>query len=140
MIKVLLDTNIYISAILFGGKPRIVLEELISGKVTGYTSDSILTEIKETLEKPKFKLDKEFILIVISEIESITQRIVNVPLKDYSGLRDRDDYHILESAMSARVDYLITGDKDLLVLNKIDDLRIVSVEQYLASEIGASSA
>ncbi|WP_024864136.1 putative toxin-antitoxin system toxin component, PIN family, partial [Leptospira licerasiae] len=110
MLKVLIDTNVYISAILFGGKPKVILEELISGKIIGYISDSILKEIEETLKKPKFKLSEEFISIVLSEIESLTEKIVNISLKDYAGLRDRDDYHILESAISAKVDYLITGD------------------------------
>ncbi|MCH5432621.1 putative toxin-antitoxin system toxin component, PIN family [Leptospira interrogans] len=74
-------------------------------------SDSILTEIEKILKEPKFKLNKDFFSIVISEIESIAQRTVNISLKDDSSLRDRDDYHILESAISAKVDYLITGIK-----------------------------
>ncbi|EQA38685.1 toxin-antitoxin system toxin component, PIN family [Leptospira inadai serovar Lyme str. 10] len=131
MQKVLLDTNVYISAILFGGKPRIILEELISGKVIGYISNSILKEIELTLKKPKFKLNEEFISIILSEIELITKKTANISLSDYSGLRDRDDYHILESALAAKVDYLITGDQDLLVLYNLKSLKIVSPEQYL---------
>ncbi|MGJ4746521.1 putative toxin-antitoxin system toxin component, PIN family [Leptospira sp. SA-E8] len=134
MLKVLLDTNIYISAILFGGKPKAILEELISGKVIGYISDSILKEIEETFRKPKFKLSDEFISIIISEITAITEKVVTTPLKEHSGLRDRDDYHILESALSAKADYLITGDQDLLVLGNIQSLKIVSPEQYLSLE------
>ncbi|WP_061243889.1 putative toxin-antitoxin system toxin component, PIN family [Leptospira interrogans] len=74
-------------------------------------SDSILTKIEKALKEPKFKLNKEFISIVTSEIKSIAQRAVNISLKDDSSLRDRDDYHILKSAISAKVDYLITGTK-----------------------------
>ncbi|MGJ4789845.1 putative toxin-antitoxin system toxin component, PIN family [Leptospira koniambonensis] len=132
MLKVLLDTNVYISAVLFGGKPKAILEELISDKVVGYISDSILKEIEETLRKPKFKLNDEFISIILTEISAITERVVAAPLKDHLGLRDRDDYHILESALSARVDYFITGDQDLLVLGNIESLKIISPEQYLS--------
>ncbi|MCR1795918.1 putative toxin-antitoxin system toxin component, PIN family [Leptospira sp. id769339] len=140
MHKVLLDTNVYISAILFGGKPRLILEELISGKVIGYISDSILKEVELTLKKPKFKLTEEFISVILSEIEQITEKTTNISLSDYSGLRDRDDYHILESSLSAKVDYLITGDQDLLVLGNLKSLKIVSPEQYLNIDSeGASS-
>ncbi|EIE01055.1 MULTISPECIES: putative toxin-antitoxin system toxin component, PIN family [Leptospira] len=140
MLKVLIDTNVYISAILFGGKPKVILEELISGKIIGYISDSILKEIEETLKKPKFKLSEEFISIVLSEIESLTEKIVNISLKDYAGLRDRDDYHILESAISAKVDYLITGDQDLLVLKNLKSLKIISPEQYLSLDSSGASS
>ncbi|MDR2616833.1 MAG: putative toxin-antitoxin system toxin component, PIN family, partial [Endomicrobium sp.] len=45
--------------------------------------------------------------------------------------RDVDDNKILECALAAKVDYLITGDKDLLILNNFKNIKIVSSEQYL---------
>ncbi|PKA06501.1 putative toxin-antitoxin system toxin component, PIN family [Leptospira harrisiae] len=131
MLKVLLDTNIYISAILFNGKPKLVLQDLIDEVFVGYISNEILDEIEETLAKPKFKLPKDFIQFTIEEIRSSTTIIKNKPLKDYLNLRDRDDFHILESAFSANVDLLITGDKDLLTLEKIKDLKIITPDEYL---------
>ncbi len=131
MRKVLLDTNIYISAILFGGKPRKILEDLISEKMIGYVSDSILEEIELTLQKPKFGLSQDFISAVVIEIDSITIKTKPSTLKNYSGLRDRDDYHILEAAISASVDYLITGDKDLLILERVGAIEILSPETFL---------
>lgn len=131
MFKILLDTNIYISAILFNGKPKIVLQDLIDEVFVGYISNEILDEIEETLFKPKFKLPNDFIQFSISEIRSATKIIKNIPLKDYLNLRDRDDFHILETAFTAKVDFLITGDKDLLTLEKIKGLKIISPDEYL---------
>jgi putative PIN family toxin of toxin-antitoxin system len=131
MLRILIDTNIYISAVLFKGKPRNVLQDLIEEKFIGYISSEILKEIEDTLLKPKFGLKGEFIQLVISEIRDINKIIKNVPLKDYLNLRDRNDYHILESAFSANVDFLITGDKDLLSLEKISNFRILSPDEYL---------
>lgn len=132
MLKALLDTNIYISAILFKGKPRLVFQDLIDEVFTGYISKEILDEIESTLSKPKFKLDNNFIQIVLSEIRDITTFVKNKPIQDYLELRDRDDYHILESAFAAEVDYLITGDKDLLTLQKIKNFSIVTPNEYLS--------
>jgi putative PIN family toxin of toxin-antitoxin system len=131
MQRILLDTNVYISAILFKGKPRIILQEVIEEKVTAFISKEILIELENTLTKPKFKLTNEFIQIVISEIRDLTKLISTTPLNNYLDLRDRNDYHILEAAFSTDIDYLITGDKDLISLNKIREFKIVSPEEYL---------
>jgi len=131
MLRILLDTNIYISAILFKGKPRQILQELVDEKVTGYISNEILKELEDTLSKPKFRLTNDFIQIILSEIREVTKLVSITPLNNYLDLRDRDDYHILEAAFSAKVDYLITGDKDLLSLEKIQEFKIVSVDEYL---------
>ncbi|TGL10275.1 putative toxin-antitoxin system toxin component, PIN family [Leptospira levettii] len=134
MLKVLLDTNIYISAILFNGKPKLVLQDLIDEVFVGYISNEILDEIEETLTKPKFKLPIDYIQFTIEEIRNVTTIIKNKPLKDYLNLRDRDDFHILESAFSANVDFIITGDKDLLTLETIKDLKIITPDEYLRSK------
>jgi putative PIN family toxin of toxin-antitoxin system len=131
MLRVLLDTNIYISAILFNGKPRLVFQDLLDDIFTGYISNEILDELEETLAKPKFKLPNEFIQFTIAEIRSATTIIKNKPLKDYLNLRDLGDFHILETAFSANVDLLITGDKDLLTLEKIKGLKIITPDEYL---------
>ena len=131
MLRILLDTNVYISAILFKGKPRQILQELVDERVTAFTSNEILKELEETLSKPKFKLTNDFVQIVLTEIRDITKLISTSPLKNYLDLRDRNDYHILEAAFSAKIDYLITGDKDLLSLKKISEFKIVSPEEFL---------
>ncbi|TGM62908.1 putative toxin-antitoxin system toxin component, PIN family [Leptospira levettii] len=131
MLKILLDTNIYISAILFNGKPKLVLQDLIDEIFIGFISNEIIDEIEETLSKPKFKLPNDFIQFTISEIRSSTTIIKNKPLKNYLNLRDRDDFHILETAFSANIDLIITGDKDLLTLKKIKEFRIITPDEYL---------
>ncbi|NCN11657.1 MAG: putative toxin-antitoxin system toxin component, PIN family [Leptospira sp.] len=131
MLRILLDTNVYLSAILFNGKPRQILQELVDEKITGYISNEILKELEDTLSKPKFRLTNDFTQIVLSEIREVTKIVSIIPLTNYLDLRDRDDYHILEAAYSAKVDFLITGDKDLLSLEKIQDFKIVSPDEYL---------
>ena len=59
--KVVLDSNVFISALLFGGNPRLVFNLAISGKVDLVISEPILEEIFEVLLRPKFKLNKPFV-------------------------------------------------------------------------------
>jgi putative PIN family toxin of toxin-antitoxin system len=131
MLRILLDTNVYVSAILFNGKPRQILQAIVDEKVKAYISNGILEELEKTFSKPKFKLTHDFIQIVLSEIRNITQLVSYTQLSNYLELRDRDDYHILEAAFSAKVDYLITGDKDLLSLRKIKDFKIISPDEFI---------
>lgn len=131
MKKVLLDTNIYISSILFKGKPRIVFQDLLDGVYTGYISKEILNELEDTLSRPKFQLANDFIQLVLSEIQFVTKLVKNKPIEDYFKLRDKNDFHILETAFSAEVDFIITGDKDLLSHEKIKKFRIITPEEYL---------
>jgi len=66
-LKVVKDTNIYLSGIIFGGNSRHILDILIEKKIIGIASPAILLEISQKLEK-KFKWGKEQILITIKTI------------------------------------------------------------------------
>ncbi|WCL51325.1 putative toxin-antitoxin system toxin component, PIN family [Leptospira sp. GIMC2001] len=130
MLRILLDTNIYISAIVFKGKPRKILQDLIEKKYIGLITKEILEEIEGTLSGKKFSLKSDYIHAVIEEIKEISEIIKNKPLNNYFELRDRDDFHILEACFSGKIDYLITGDKDLLELNINLGFRIISPGEY----------
>ncbi len=134
MIKVVLDTNIYISGILFAGKPREVLDLAIKGKIHVFISPDILSELRDVLSRKKFGFSPERVDIIIREIESITT-MVN-PAKKYSIVsHDSDDNIIIDCAMESRVEYIITGDNDLLCLNKYKSITIINpalfIEEYL---------
>ena len=134
MIKVVLDTNIYISGILFAGKPREVLDLAIKGKIHVFISPDILSELRDVLSRKKFGFSPERVDIIIREIESITTMIN--PAKKYSIVsHDSDDNIIIDCAMESRVEYIITGDNDLLCLNKYKRITIINpalfIEEYL---------
>jgi len=132
LIKVVLDTNIYISGILFAGKPREVLDLAIKGKIHVFISPDILSELRDVLSRKKFGFSPEHVDIIIREIESITT-MVN-PAKKYSIVSHDSDNIIIDCAMESRVEYIITGDNDLLCLNKYKSVTIINpalfIEEY----------
>jgi putative toxin-antitoxin system toxin component, PIN family len=71
LIKVVLDTNIFISGIMFGGNPRKIIELIIEGKIQLCISSEILLEIKEVLERDKFSFSPTITQQIIFEIESL---------------------------------------------------------------------
>lgn len=130
MIKVILDTNIIVSSIVFGGKPRDIFDLIQENKIQAFASSFILYELEEVLTKKfnfndeKLKDVKDLIkknFIIISP-KSTIDVIKNYPL----------DNKILEVAVEAKADYLITGDKKhILKLKKIKKTKIVSPEEFL---------
>jgi uncharacterized protein len=130
VIKILIDTNVYVSAIAFGGNSRQVINAVISGKIVNYISNEILEELTDVLNRPKFAYDKIVIRSIISEIEQ-----VSMLFNDYQEIdlvkQDSKDNHVISCALQAKVDYLVTGDSDLLTLNPHGNLKIVSPSEFL---------
>ena len=128
--KVVLDTNVLISGILFGGNPRQILELVIQGRINAYISPAILTEFREVLIRPKFGLTHEECFSIAKEIEDIfcfvfPQITVDL-IKD-----DPDDNIILECALAADVKYIITGDPHLLNLEWFEKIKIISPATFV---------
>ncbi|MDR1452400.1 MAG: putative toxin-antitoxin system toxin component, PIN family [Candidatus Margulisbacteria bacterium] len=128
--KLVLDTNIFISAFYWGGKPRQVLERIIAGADDLYISRKILAELANVLSTPKFKTSPVEIEYFISAVEEIAHKTPS-KIKVKNVCRDKADDKILECALATQADYIITGDTDLLVLEQYKRTRIVTPNAYL---------
>jgi len=130
MHKVILDTNIFVSAIIFGGKPREVLRLIQKGKIEGFITSFIVSELKEVLRK-KFDFSEEKLRnvedLVTDDFIKIEPKVSLLVIKNYLA-----DNKIIEAAVEADADYLITGDKKhLLRLKKYKKTKIVTAETFL---------
>ena len=128
--KVVLDTNIFISAFLRGGKPRAVLERAIEGKDNLFISRPILAELAEVLTRPKFGLDGELVERFVREIEDIAE-IMTIKERIHTLCRDVDDNAIVECVLAASAEVVVTGDEDLLSLVAYRKIRIMTASGYL---------
>ena len=124
MLKAVFDSNIFISGFLFNGNQRLLLEQLVEGKIKVFISKEILDEIKDVLNRPKFRLSSEKVNFIINEIESVSE--VCFPKQKINDVcRDLKDHIVLECAVEANADYIVTGDSDLLILEKFQQIKIV---------------
>ena len=130
MIDVVFDTNVFISAFLFRGKPRYALDLAIEGKIKLFISGDILLEISNVLEKQKFALSKYKAKLILTEIESLCA-LVYPDKKIINVCRDRDDHIILECALKGNVKYIVTGDEYLLSLKTFQTIKIVNPSVFL---------
>jgi uncharacterized protein len=128
-VKAVIDTNIWISFLI--GKLLAGLDDyILDGLLEVVTSDEQLEEITTVLKRPKFR--RHFSTDDIEEFLSLlykSARIVELhhTIKD---CRDEKDNFLLETAIRSKADYIVTGDKDLLVLNPYRGRKIIGFKEF----------
>ena len=127
--KVVIDTNIWISYLL-GGLLQRIDEKILSKEIKAVVSDETLKELSEVLSRPRFKniFTAERIKELFSLLDSYA--IVVSTSQKVSACRDEKDNFLLEVALEGKADYLITGDEDLLVLNVFHNTKIVRPKDF----------
>lgn len=129
--KLILDTNVYISAALFPqSAPSDTLKQAI--KVADlYLSLFLFEELKSTLMHKKFDryIDSKKRILFLDQLINIA--IFSEPLVPISDCRDPDDNHLLSLAVSENVNLVISGDQDLLVLNPYRNIPILTPREFL---------
>jgi uncharacterized protein len=134
--RVVLDTNIWLSGLLWGGVPDQVLQLVEQGQIEAIGSEEILEELRRTLQRPKLQKRLTQLEITVDEVLLVIQQVITIvriaPL-EVPGLRDPKDAIILASAVSGGASFVITGDRDLLVLREFSGIRILSPHDFLAA-------
>lgn len=125
-LKIIIDTNIWIS-FLIGKKLSSLQSLLTSGKVELVLCNELIEEIHLVTQRPK--LAKYFPQADVERLLSFMEVIgkIYVPAEMESTCRDPKDDYLLALAKSAKADYLLTGDNDLLVLEHIGKTQIITV-------------
>jgi putative PIN family toxin of toxin-antitoxin system len=134
-LRVVLDTNIYISGLIFGGVPGEILAAAVAGSFILCVSDVIRDEVVSTLKR-KFQMSDDFIR---AGCEPLWEAALEVSPATQLALvaTDPDDDRILECAVDCRADVIVTGDDHLLTLFNsplppaIARIRILSPRQFL---------
>lgn len=131
MIRVVLDTNVYISALMFGGLPGSLLDLVFLQSFATIISPALLDELDEKL-RLKFRLSREDAALIRARIEN-SARMVD-PEETLSVVTDDpDDDRVLECAIQGAADYIVTGDRHLLSLGSFRGIAIVKVRDFLDS-------
>lgn len=140
--KVVLDVNVWISALLWGGLPLKILYFARQKRLTIFVSESLLKELEVTLRREKFKKQLEKLNHPVEYFMIVTQGFSEKcsPLSIYiPELRDSKDNHILATAVAANAKVLITGDQDLLVLRNFAGIVIMTPTDFINNYFSSSS-
>jgi len=128
-LRVVFDTNIWVSFLI--GKVLSGLEDfIIDNRIQILLSDELLEEMTDVLHRPRFQ--RYFTADVINELVSLMLgkvQIVEIK-KTFDVCRDPKDNFLLDLCVSEKATYLVTGDKDLLSLNKFKGTKIVDYHSF----------
>ncbi|MBS7653431.1 MAG: putative toxin-antitoxin system toxin component, PIN family [Candidatus Bathyarchaeia archaeon] len=130
--KIVLDTNVLLSALIKSGKPRELIFKIADGKAQLILSRGILEEFLEVTEELKIRryVDEGDIIAFVRVLGAIS-KIVSVRSKFKIINEDPPDDVILRTAKDGRADYIVSGDKHLLLLGEFRGIKIVSVSEML---------
>ena len=130
MLRVVLDTNVLVSAAISNGKSRELLRKGIENQFSIITSDLILNELETALRRPKFKTSKDEIDRIILAL-TLSSEVIDVKSKFQAVKEDRKDDMIINTAFDGRVDIVVTGDRHLLELENFKGIKIITIESML---------
>jgi putative PIN family toxin of toxin-antitoxin system len=126
---VVLDTNVVISALLFGGKPLTFLESAAAGNLLIYTSPTLLEELHDVLKrdhlasqlKRKQSSVDQAVAFYSDLAISVTPLVIHQVVTN-----DPDDDHVIAVAVAAQAEIIVSGDKHLLTLGMHQAIRILN--------------
>lgn len=130
LLKIIIDTNLWVSFII-SNKLTLLDRLLFSKNVRLLFSTELLDEIASTITKPKLK--KYFAANGLEEMLITLEPFIDI-IKIQSSVsicRDPKDNFLLELAQDGKADYLLTGDKDLLDIEKFGKTKIISISTFL---------
>ncbi len=125
--RIVFDSNVIIAAFASRGLCNSLFEMSVE-KYTIVISEHIINEVRTAFSK-KLKMQDKIIVEIIDYLHEFCELQSYTPLRK-SISRDKDDDEILALASSQKVDYIITGDKDLLVLETLDTSKIITPRDF----------
>lgn len=131
IIRVVLDTNVLISALLFKGELSRIVGLWQKGKIIPVISKETFDELRTVLEYSKFSLSRAEIKSLIEHDILPFFEVVNVSKHVKGTCRDPEDDKFISCAISASVDWIVTGDKDLSDLKKYHSIRIIHASDFI---------
>jgi uncharacterized protein len=123
-LRFFLDTNVLVSAVLFGGVPGSVVDAARTGEVDGIVSLHVLSEFIEVLTRARFGIEHATAVALAEEIAGFTE-VVPLSVASGSWVVDRDDDPVVEAALAGRATHLVTGDARIHAV-RIEHVDVVS--------------
>ena len=126
--RLVLDTNVVVSGLIWSGPPRQLLDLAQDGHIELFSSDVLLDELASVLERDKFVSFLESRAVTPAFLMQRYGMLATVVRPDRVGRivpTDADDDHVIAAALSAQADVIATGDGDLLALDPWRGVRIL---------------
>lgn len=126
--RIIIDTNVVISGVFFGGNPRRIIESVMRGETEACANAAIVEEYEEItaemLARKQGRLRQDLLFPFISKLELYT------PVADCHICRDPDDDKFISCTVDAKAVYIVSGDKDLLDVKRYEGIEIITAAEF----------
>lgn len=129
--KVVIDTNVFISAFGWGGKPFRVIELLEKGEIKNCVSEKIIQELVVAVSYPKLDFPNKTQSDILEFVLAYSD--IYEPKEHIKITSDPKDNKFVECALSANAKFIITGDKVFLSLKQFRGVKTITPEDFLKS-------
>ncbi len=130
MDRIVGDTNVLVSGLLFQGPPRNVLELAVTGGIELAISPAMVEELQGVLSRAKLGLTSDQVTMVVAQVMR-TAVVVRPRRRINVCIEDPDDNMVLECAVEAHATTIVSGDKHLLKLLAFEGIPIVGLQAFL---------
>jgi hypothetical protein len=128
--RVVFDTNVWISGLVFKGEVRKVLQKALDEEVRPVISVPLLRELENVLLSSKIDYSPHAAAETLHQVQELCL-LVHPAQKIHVITQDPADNRVLECALEGDVDFIVSGDKHLLALGVFRGIRIVTPKQFL---------
>ena len=130
--RIVIDTNVLLSALLWHGTPHTLFNQVRAGTVELVMSQALLEEFTDVITRRKFAAVLQRTTRtperILNELQVLAEMLIAPPLPQ-PVCRDQDDDAVLACALAAHAELIVSGDADLLVLEQFQGIRIVTPAQ-----------
>lgn len=126
--RIVIDTNVLISGVFFGGFPRKILSAVVCQRITACATTEIINEyeeiVQEMINRKQGHINRSILGPLIKAMEIIE------PVTHVEICRDPDDNKFLECAKDSHALYIVSGDNDLLIIEQFGNVQIVTAKEF----------
>ncbi len=127
--QVVIDTNVWISGLVFGGIPEKIIRLFVDGTLLVATSEELLSELRRKVIQ-KFPVYSRYLAALEASIRE-KALVVELGTRSVNVGRDPNDNLVIETALVGMAEYIVSGDKDLLVLKEHEGVKIVMPAEFI---------
>jgi putative PIN family toxin of toxin-antitoxin system len=127
--RLFLDTNVLVSAVLFGGVPGALVDAARGGRVEAVVSLHVLSEFIEVLTRPRFGVDEPTAMALAEEI-ALFARVIPLVVASGTWVSDADDDPVIEAAIAGGATHVVTGDLRIHQV-EVEGLEVITAAEAL---------
>lgn len=134
--RIIVDTNVVMSGVFFSGTPSRILKAFDEGKFEVYANTDIVAEYEEVYARPKQKLQRT---PQTDFFHAFTDKLKLIKTKNHVTIcRDPDDDKFISCALDAKALYIVSGDNDLLDIQTIEGIAIVTAADFYEKHLSTA--